>query len=638
MIHRARAGVLVGISMLVVMSTTFAGASLAQTSPTPAATSGGPTTFTYADISEPSGLNTLDGYLGTDYTLWAMNYDLPINYGMNNFLPDYQHSIVTGVTTSSDSMTFTYTMRAGMKWSDGQPFTAKDVAWTLNFYKKYNASNFSADLALMAQNGAKAIDDTHFTITSTSPTLAFSGKTVWLYEYILPEHIWSKYENDYKAAKAVTNVPSVGSGPFIITKYVHGQYVELDKNPYYWGNSVGLTPHVDRVIYRIYGNQDAEAAALANGAIDFGYFTSANTLNTLKARGLSTRGAIVPAFDEVGINTGSSFQTDPTGGFKPHGDGAHALTDPIVREAMRRAMDSNLLISKVLQGYGQPAISPVLNDAATGPWTPGPSAPDLSFNIAAANSMLDAAGYKLQNPSAAPGDGNLRVDPTNNKPLEFRMYSRTSDQYSQDIVPYISAWFLQIGIKLDPQTLTSNKLGTVILEGNYDLFAWGWFPNPDPNYILNIFTCAQRPPNANVYRNSDSYYCNPAYDTLFHQQLTATDQATRIGYVHQMQDILYRDQPYLILWRPATLEAWNPKWTGFVSQPAGPTGDILATYGPLSFISLREASGSPGGGGSSGGSSSSGVSTGLIIAIVAGVIVILGGIMLLRKRNEEDEA
>ena len=59
------------------------------------------------------------------------------------------------------------------------------------------------------------------------------------------------------------------------------------------------------------------------------------------------------------------------------------------------------------------------------------------------------------------------------------------------------------------------KLGNVILAGDYDLFEWGWYPNPDPNYILDIFTCAQRPPDADTYRNSDMYYCNPKYDKLY---------------------------------------------------------------------------------------------------------------------------
>ena len=88
------------------------------------------------------------------------------------------------------------------------------------------------------------------------------------------------------------------------------------------------------------------------GEIDFGYFTSASILNTLKSRGLETRGAAIPSFGEIGINTGSAYQTDTTGGFAPHGDGHPALTDVVLRQAMRRAVDNQTLVDKVLLGYG----------------------------------------------------------------------------------------------------------------------------------------------------------------------------------------------------------------------------------------------------------------------------------------------
>ncbi len=169
------------------------------------------------------------------------------------------------------AMTFTYHFRPGVKWSDGEPFTAEDAAWTLNYYKDNNTTNYSADLALM--DTATATDDTTMVLTSTSPTSFYSGESVFLYEYILPEHIWGKFQDDYKGARQETGFPSVGTGPFIITDYVKNQYVQLDRNPNYWGLDVGLTPHVDQIIYRIYGNQDAQAAALQSGEIDFGDFT-----------------------------------------------------------------------------------------------------------------------------------------------------------------------------------------------------------------------------------------------------------------------------------------------------------------------------------------------------------------------------
>ena len=239
---------------------------------------------------------------------------------------------------------------------------------------------------------AVATDDTTMVLTSKKPTSFYSGESVFLYEYLLAKHIWGKFQDDYKGAKQETGFPSVGTGPYIITDYVKNQFVQLDRNPYYWGLDNGMTPKVDQIIYRIYGNQDAEAAALQSGEVDFGYFSSANILNTLESRGLETRGAAVPSFGEIGINTGSAYQTDPAGGFKPHGDGHPALQDVVLRQAMRRAVDNKTLVDKVLLGYGTPGISPVQPSATTGAWEPGPDDPDLSFNIAAANQMLDDAG------------------------------------------------------------------------------------------------------------------------------------------------------------------------------------------------------------------------------------------------------
>jgi len=179
--------------------------------------------------------------------------------------------------------------------------------------------------------------------------------------------------------------------------------------------------------------------------------------------------------------------------------------------------------------------------------------------------------------------------------------------------------------------MDSSKLGDVILAGDYDLFEWGWYPNPDPNYILEIFTCKERPPDAATYRNSDMYYCNPDYDKLYDQQLKATDATKRADIVHQMQSILYTDEPYVVIWNDAVLEAWSPNWTGFQPQPAG-DGDILATYGPLSFISLHPVAGSTAGTGSSGG-----IPSWVWLAVLAGIVVIGAGVVVSRRRQGDDE-
>jgi peptide/nickel transport system substrate-binding protein len=612
------------VAASILVGGTFVGAALAQS-----ATPKQETTFTWGQTLEPSSLNPLVGYLGLDYTFWAASYNIPIEFGAKDFSPDFQHSIVTSVDTGSDSMTFTYHMRSGMKWSDGQPFTAKDVAWTLNFYVKYqaNISNYAADVKLI--DSVTATDDATFVIKSTIPTSFYSGNTVFLYDYILPEHIWGKYENDIKGAKLVKNVPNVGSGPYLITGYKPGQSVTMERNPNYWGLSAGLTPHYDKIVYIIYNNEDAMAAALQNGEINFGLFAAANILNTLQGKpGITTRGAIIPSFDEIALNTGAAYETDPAGGFKKHGDGSHALTDPIVRQAIREAIDSKTLFDKVYLGYGAVADSPVQPTATTGNWDP-PADQTFAFNIADANAKLDAAGYKM-------GPDGIRIDPFDNKPLVFRYYTRNSDQNTIEVAPFVRDWLSQIGIKANISSVSSAKLTSIIEDGTYEMFQWGWYPNPDPNYILGIFTCEQRAPAAGVYGNNDSYYCNPAYDKLAKEQASTTDPAKRVEIVHQMQAILNQDQPYIMIAYSANLEAYrSDQVTGFTPQPADSgsiKGDLLAAYGPFSFISMRPATSTAGTT-----SATKGISAGVWIGIVVAIIVVLGGVTVLRRRRVADE-
>ncbi len=584
------------------------------------------TVFTYGDTSEPSSLNPIVGYLGTDYTFWAMSYNLPIEFSAKDFSPDYAHSIVTRVDTSSDSMTFTYHMRPGLKWSDGQPFTANDVAWTYNFYIDNNVSNYGADVKLMAS--VTATDDTTFVIASKQPTSFYSGDSVFLYDYILPEHIWSKYENDYKGAKQFANVPNVGSGPYVISDYKQGQSVTLVKNSNYWGNAVGLTPHFDKIVYIIYNNEDAEASALQNGEIDFGYFDSANILQNLATKpNIGSRGAAVPSFEELAINTGSASETNPAGGFKPHGTSKHSLTDPVVRRAIRQAVDSQTLVDKVLLGYGFSQISPVQPTATTGDWQPAADQA-LPFDISAANQSLDAAGYTL-------GSDGVRVDPVDGRPLEYEYYTRNSDQNTIETAPFVKDWLGQIGIKLNIHSVSNAKLTTILEDGTYDIYDWGWYPNPDPQYILGIFTCDQRPAGPGSYGNNDSYQCDPGYDKLFAQQATAPTFQARQDIVHQMQSMLYDNQPYVMLYHADVLEAYRTdRVAGFSPQPADAgdvKGDALATYGPFSFISIHPAAGA------TGGSESKGASSAVWIILVIAILAIVGAFMLLRRRRAAGE-
>jgi peptide/nickel transport system substrate-binding protein len=512
-------------------------------------------------------------------------------------------------------------MRSGLKWSDGQPFTANDVAWTLNFYKERGISNYSADVKPI--KSVEATDDTTFVIHTEQPTSVFNGQSVWMYDFILPEHIWSKLDEPKKSE----NVPTVGSGPWVVTQQKPGDFVRLERNPNYWGTQIGLEPHVDVIIEKVFNDENQMAAALERGEIDFGFFDSANILNSLKTKpNVKTWGAQIPLFDELAFNSGSAFQTDKAGGFVPHGDGIHATSDPAFRRAVAEAIDKQTLVDKVYGGYASVADSPVQPGATTGNWDPPPDEA-LNFDLEKAKADLTAAGY-----TDTDGDGVVN-DPKTGENVVLRYYTRTSDQNTIKTAPFVKSWLEQIGVGVKVSAVSSGKLTTIIESGDYELFHWGWFPNPDPNYILGIFTCEQRAPKPGVYGNNDSFFCDPEYDKLYQQQLTATSTEQRVDIVHQMQQILYEQQPYIMLAYTNYLEAYRTdRFTGYTTQPEG-VGDLLATWGPFGFLSIRPVTGE-----AASASKSEGIPGWVWIGIVVvGLAVVIAGIMLGRRRVSDED-
>ena len=600
----------------VLASSAYAGLALAQDQSSSPAKK---TTFIYGTTGNNSSMNPLVGYLGIDYTIWSLEYNLPIEFATKDFGPDFEHSIVTKVDTGADNMTFTYHMRSGMKWSDGEPFTAADAVWTLNFYKQNHISNYALDLTMFKD--ATLVDDTTFEIHSLKPTVVYSGASTFMYEFILPEHIWSKLDEP----KKFENVPAIGSGPLVVTDYKPGDQVTMKRNPYYWGGQVGLTPTVDVIIEKMFNDENQMAAALQNGEIDYANFDSANILNTLKTKpNIAVHGAVIPLFDELAFNTGSAFQDNPAGGFTPHGTGSHAAADPAFRRAIREAIDSQELVDKVYGGYAVAADLPVQPDAipAGAHWSPPPDEA-LPFNLEKAKADLAAAGYEDTD-----GDGTVN-DPVTGDNVVLQYFTRTSDQNTIKTAPFVKDWLSQIGVDLNIQSVSSGKLTTIIEAGNYDMFAWGWFPNPDPNFILGIFTCDQRAPKAGVYGNNDSFFCDPHYDQLYQDQLATKTVQERIDVMHEMQQILWHQQPYIMLAYTDYLEAYRTdRFTGYIMQPAG-NGDLLATWGPFAFINLRPVSGSSA-------ASSNSIPAGVWIAIVVGLAVVVTLVMR-RRRSVGDE-
>jgi peptide/nickel transport system substrate-binding protein len=526
-------------------------------------------TFTVGVTQDVDSLNPFTGIVSAAYEIYQLQYETLTDYAAKDFAAT--PALAESWDTSADGLTWTYHLRDGLTWSDGEPLTANDIAYTFNRVRngKYEQTNFGNYTS--ALTSVEATDDRTVVMTVKKPTPIM----LHLYVYILPEHIWK--DIDEKEVKSFANEPgpegTVGSGPFTVVEHKKGQFIRLAANKSYYRGA----PKIDELVFRVFQNQDSLAQALRRGEIDFADSLGANVFDSLKdAEGVKTFPATYSGFDEIAFNTGAALD-DGT----PIGDGHPALKDVKLRQALSYAIDTKTLVDRVLGGYGDPGSSfiPPLYKALH--YDPGATA--YTFDPEKAKTLLDEAGYKE-------GPDGIRTMPGGGKKLTFRLLGRSSSQTSQQSVQFVSGWLEDVGIEVKPKIVSEDALTEIIGEGNFDLFEWGWVVEPDPNYQLSTFTCANRSykDGGNVYANlSDSFYCDKQYDALYAQQGEQIDPAQRAETVKQMQKMVYDSAAYIITFYYDNLEAYrSDRFTGLQPQP-DPDGSLLFQYGTASYQSVR---------------------------------------------------
>ena len=577
--------------------------------------------------------NPFTGLSSLAYEIFTLQYPTLTQYASEDF------GIVPGLAESweesPDQKYWTYKLRPGMKWSDGTPLTAEDVAYTFNriIDGKYEKTNFGSYTESMVR--AEALDDVTVRIEVSRPSPVMDH----LFVFILPKHIWEGI--DGKEVRKYENVgtpdsPTVGSGPFVMVERQPGQFTRLQVNPNWWG---GQRP-VDEIIFKVYNNPDALGQALKTGEIDFAQGLDLGVYESLQGIPEITTVSAQPAsYSEIAFNTGAALDNGT-----PIGDGNPLLKDKALRQALNWAVDRQAIVDKVLGGQGQPGttiIPPLYTQ-----WHLNPANP-YTYDPAKANELLDAAGYPV-------GSDGVRADAQGNR-LSFRLTYRTDDPNSQKSAEFAQSYFKDVGVEINLEGVSEDALYEVVGQGNFDMFEWGWGVEPDPNYMLSTFTCSSRSyeEDGTIYANlSDSFYCNPEYDKLFDEQAQETDFAARQAIVMEMQQMLYDDAPYLITYYANGLQAFrNDRFTGWVPQPAE-GGTLIYQWGSWSFFNVEpvtadsgetaapDASASPGASTSASAQptseSESASISGLVVVLIGAavlVLIVIVAVTMIRRRS-----
>jgi peptide/nickel transport system substrate-binding protein len=511
-------------------------------------------------------LNPFLGFQAPSYEMWGLTYDYLVGYSMKDMSP--QPDLASKWTTSADGKTWTFTVRSGVKFSDGVPLTAKDVAYTFNrvLHGAVESTNWLS--YLKGVTSVTAPNDTTVVIKSKEPLSTLPLLPI----PIVPEHIWKTVsESQIKSypAEPKGGQPVVGEGPFrLVSGTADGSTFKFEANPDYWGGA----PHIDEVIFQFYKNDDSAIQALIKGEADFVEGITPLEVKSLEGKpGITAQNGESPGFAEIAFNAGSiNVKTGES-----IGNPNPAVLDPKFRHALGYALNLPQLISKVYQGAGTAGttiIPPAYPDYR---WDV-PADQKMTFDLDKAGQLLDAAGYKL-------GSDGKRTLP-DGKPIgTLRLAARSDSPVSLHTMDYFKQWLSDLGIDSQVSTYSSSQLTDQIYKGNFDAFQWGWYVEPDPDSMLSYMTCAQR------NHSSDSWYCNKQYDKLYAQQHIETDQAKREAEVRKMQEILYRDSPYLITAYEDISEAVrSDRFACLVPQP-NPGGVWLEQYGVYNYIHMKPA-------------------------------------------------
>jgi len=440
---------------------------------------------------------------------------------------------------SPDGKTLTLTIRQGVKWSDGQPLTASDVAFTFNLFKQYPAFDDSpAPNPSPVPDSATAPNAT--TAVLTFPTAQYSNLFLIGSTYILPQHIWSSVGDPTKYA----NANPVGTGPYVMSSF-STQKVVLKANPSYWQKSMVKVPEI---IYPYYVSNDTSNPALFSGSIDYaGNFVTNVAQNFLgKADTNHTWSASAPYF---GDNNVVGLFLNVTRG---------ALKDPKVRQAISAGINRQQLSIQGESGYEPVATS------SGGLMLPT----DNSLLNQSLASDLPAAGNAAKVNQIMTSDGYTKSGghwTKNGQPVKFAIQDPSDyTDYATD-AQLIATQLNNLGFEVSFDGVQDNAWYSNYPVGNFDaMIHWGAQGASPFTYFSNWLDFTQSAAIGKTAGGDWERYSNPAAQTALTKFEGSNDSTTQQDALNSLQSILSTDAPVIpLLYGAAWYEYSTKKYTGW---------------------------------------------------------------------------
>jgi peptide/nickel transport system substrate-binding protein len=442
---------------------------------------------------------------------------------------------------SEDGKTLTLTLRNDITWSDGEPITSADFAFTVDmFTSPANIVNSTYPYDLIT--GVETPDDLTVVLTFDEPFVPWAGA---LFTELLPAHILQPvFDADGSLDAAEWNeAPTVGCGPYTFVEWESGSFMKFERNENYYNTPA----KIDEVYLRFVPDDASQVAALRTGEGDLGTFISYADIPTLEESGVT----IVPA--PSGYNEGWYFYFGE--------EGHPAIQDVKVRQAIALCFDRFSITEDLLQGLTEPAASFWHNT----PWQ-DPTLEAWPYDPAQGQTLLDEAGWIDSN-----GDGVRDKDG-----VELTLvHGTTTREVRADTQAVAQQQLAECGIQLeiigyasDVFFLSYGESGPMS-SGELDLFEYSGNTNyPDPD--TSRFRCGEIPSDEFPDGSNDQKLCDEDLEALFALQVTQVDFAERQATLNEISRYMTDNVYWLGVWYDPDMWAVNSRLSNVRISGANP--------------------------------------------------------------------